>query len=61
MGADYAEVRQNALPEGDPLRGYSSPTILAGQRVLFGGKSEGGACTVGDMAALPGLLREWVG
>lgn len=35
-GHPWDEVRQDDLPDGDPLHGYTSPTVLLGQDVLFG-------------------------
>ncbi len=42
------EVDQDDLPESDPLRGYSSPTLLIGDKILFGSAvGVGGGCSLG--------------
>lgn len=43
-GLRYKEVRQDRLQPADPLKSYSSPTIIFGDEVIFGTKTgpEGG-------------------
>jgi hypothetical protein len=43
-GLKYKEIRQDGLLPSDPLKSYSSPTILNGDELLFGTKTgpEGG-------------------
>lgn len=35
-GYRFEEIDQDTLPEGHPCRNYSSPTILKGDRIIFG-------------------------
>ncbi len=45
-GMPFEEVRQDDLPENDPLRGYTSPTILLGDRVVYGTASGDAGCSL---------------
>lgn len=38
----FDEIRQDDLPEGHPLKDYTSPTLLKGERVIFGTLSSSG-------------------
>lgn len=47
------EIVQDSLPDGDPLKAYSSPSLLVSGKVVFGAKlgapshgAAGGACSV---------------
>jgi hypothetical protein len=44
----FDEIRQDNLPEGHPLKDYTSPTLLKGERVIFGTVSSSGqgACSL---------------
>ncbi len=44
-GRPFREVNQDDLPAGHPLRGYTSPSILADGRLLFGAASGGAGCS----------------
>lgn len=48
LGLAYEEISQDDLPINHPLRGYSSPTILDGEEIIFGAKTgEGsGGCSL---------------
>ncbi len=48
VGATFTEVRQDDLPSTDPLKGYASPTLLDGEKIVFGSKTgEGsGGCSI---------------
>lgn len=48
VGATFEEVRQDDLPSSDPLKGYASPTVLDGEKIIFGSKTgEGsGGCSL---------------
>lgn len=48
VGASFEEVRQDDLPPTDPLKGYASPTLLDGEKIVFGSKTgEGsGGCSL---------------
>ena len=35
-GFPFEEIDQDTLPDGHPYRNYSSPTILKGDRIIFG-------------------------
>lgn len=56
------EVNQSELPADDPLRCYSSPSILMGERIMFGAKTDSadGGCSYGkpDAAVIRALLEE---
>jgi len=48
IGVPFEEVRQDDLPPTDPLKGYASPTLLDGDKVVFGSKTgeESGGCSI---------------
>lgn len=48
VGATFEEIRQDDLPPSDPLKGYASPTLLDGEKIVFGSKTgEGsGGCSL---------------
>ena len=46
VGQIFQEVKQDSLPEGHPFRSFSSPSLLLGDKVLFGTKAENGSCTL---------------
>lgn len=50
-GVSFDEIRQDELPPENPFRSYSSPTILNGNRVIFG--SQTGAGSGGCSLAIP--------
>ena len=56
LGIQFDEVCQDRLDDKNPLNGYSSPTLLKGDKIVFGSKAAGGGCSV----SLPTLdeLRE---
>lgn len=54
-GRPFREVNQDDLPAGHPLRGYTSPSILAGERLIFGAASGEAGCSIAPMDA-EGLL-----
>lgn len=43
---DFEEVLQDTLLPADPLRGWSSPTLLAGESILFGTRVSGSGCSL---------------
>ena len=53
LGHPFELVRQDDLPQGHPLRGYTSPTVLSGDRVVFGAQSghAAGGCSLGVPSA----------
>lgn len=56
-GLKYKEVRQDSLHSSDPLKSYSSPTILNGGEILFGIKTgPDGGCSLEVPTAMQ--LRE---
>ncbi|MBI1823316.1 MAG: hypothetical protein HYR80_04295 [Nitrospirae bacterium] len=62
-GFQFEEVNQNNLPEGHPLRNYTSPTIIKGSQVIFGttsGSTNGGACSLESMPTAAQLLEKIV-
>jgi len=48
LGVKFEEVRQDDLASTDPLKGYASPTVLDGEKIIFGSKTgEGsGGCSL---------------
>ena len=46
-GRPFTEVLQDTLPEGHPKKGYTSPSILEGDRVIYGMKSDEEGCSIG--------------
>ena len=38
LGTDFEIVKQDELPDHHPLRAYSSPSILKGDKLIFGSK-----------------------
>ena len=53
LGLAYDAVCQDELAAGDPLRDYASPTLLAGDEIIFGSRASGGGCSV----SLPSLAE----
>ncbi len=46
IGAEFEIIDQNSLPPGDPLRMYSSPTLLQDDRIIVGSEVDGnGGCS----------------
>lgn len=57
VGCTFEEVEQGALPQGHPMKCYSSPTILAGDEIIFGAETgSAGSCTL--EIPTPALIRE---
>lgn len=50
LGVNFDDVVQDNLDENHPLRGYSSPTILIGNRILVGSQLSGGGCSVTNVS-----------
>ncbi len=56
FGLEFVEVRQDLLPSGDRFLGYSSPTVLCDEQVVFGSEALGGStCTYSKAADLTRL------
>ena len=55
-GFHFEEINQNNLSDGHPLQNYTSPSILKGNRVIFGtlSGSNGGGCS---LEAIPTVAR----
>lgn len=46
-GIEFVEVRQNELPEDHVFNGFTSPTILNGDDIIFGEKTDlAGGCSL---------------
>lgn len=43
-GLNFTEINQDDLPSSDPLHGYTSPTLLADELVVFGSRTDSGTC-----------------
>jgi hypothetical protein len=48
-GRTWREVRQDDLPPGHPQRAYTSPTILDGERVVYGATSGEAGCSIAPL------------
>lgn len=48
-GKPFTEVVQDDLPAGHPHRGYTSPTILLGERIIYGAASGEEGCSIGPV------------
>ena len=46
VGKPFQEVRQDDLPDGHPHKAYTSPSILLGERVVFGMSSDETGCSI---------------
>ena len=48
LGVPFEEVKQDDVPVADPLKGYASPTVLDGEKIIFGSKTGGnsGGCSL---------------
>ena len=56
-GAAYLEIRREALPEKHRLTGYTSPTVLAEERIIIGAKTKNAAgCSI-DIPSIDELKR----
>lgn len=45
-GLEFETVCQDDLEGTDPLKNYSSPTLLDGDKIIFGSKATGGGCSM---------------
>ena len=45
-GIDFQSICQDELSNSDPLKNYSSPTLLIKDKIIFGSKTTGGGCSV---------------
>ena len=46
LGLNFEKIEQTSLPDGNEFKNYSSPTIMIGNKVLFGAKASGGGCSL---------------
>ncbi|MEZ4873068.1 MAG: hypothetical protein R2827_12685 [Bdellovibrionales bacterium] len=46
IGIEFQLICQDQLNDSDTLRNYSSPTLLAGDEIIFGAKATGGGCSM---------------
>lgn len=44
-GVDFVAICQDELSESDPMKNYSSPTLLKGDEIVFGAEARGGGCS----------------
>lgn len=58
-GLNYIEVKRDNLPESHPHRAYSSPSLLDGEKLIFGSRtdSNAGGCTL-SIPSLEELRRK---
>ena len=45
-GLEFKSICQDDLNETDSLKNYSSPTLLKGDKIIFGSKASGGGCSM---------------
>lgn len=45
-GLEFESVCQDDLEEANPLKNYSSPTLLDGEKIIFGSEAKGGGCSM---------------
>jgi len=43
VGIPFDEIRQDELPSESPFKSYSSPTILDGDKLIFGSRADAGS------------------
>lgn len=43
---DFISICQDNLDETNPLKNYSSPTLLRGNQIVFGSEAIGGGCSM---------------
>jgi len=51
LGVQFESVCQDDLEAGNPLKGYSSPTLIKDDDIVIGSKANGGGCSI----SLPSL------
>jgi len=49
IGTEFEEICQDDLPQGHPYRNYASPTILNGDQIIFGTKTDSASCSFGEI------------
>jgi|TARA_B100000749_G_scaffold280077_2_gene274695 hypothetical protein len=45
-GVKFESVCQDDLSNSDPLKNYSSPTLLINNKIVFGSEAVGGGCSM---------------
>ena len=51
LGLQYEKINQDNLEESSPYFKYTSPTILFGEEIVFGGLTSGGqGCSYGEFS-----------
>jgi len=62
VGAEFEEVKQDTLAENHPDKGYASPTVLDGNKIIFGAKTGdgGGGCSL-DIPSVTELRKRLAG
>lgn len=45
-GLTFESVCQDGLDNSDPHKNYSSPTLLKGDKIIFGSEANGGGCSM---------------
>ncbi len=46
LNVKFESVNQDMLEEDNPLKNYSSPTLLKGSKIIFGSLASGGGCSL---------------
>jgi hypothetical protein len=50
--ANFIEINQDALVEGDPYRTYSSPTVLVNGEIVAGSRNGAASCSIVDWSVV---------
>ena len=45
-GIRFESVCQDDLVEADPFKNYTSPTLICGEKIIFGSEAIGGGCSM---------------
>ena len=46
LRVEFDKVEQTSLPDGNELKNYSSPTVIADDKIVFGAEADGGGCSL---------------
>lgn len=46
LGVEFEKIEQTSLSDGDQFKNYSSPTVIADDKIVFGAEADGGGCSL---------------
>lgn len=46
LRVEFEKIEQTSLPDGNEFKNYSSPTVIAGDTIVFGAEADGGGCSL---------------